>query len=390
MHKRSVIYVFVALLALAALSAVGLAAAQDENAAPPYLGILVDEAPDGGVLVQDVVRNGPADQAGLKKGDVLTAINDQDVSPDTIRDVLAAFAVGDVVTLSVERGGETLTLEATLAARPEEPVTPRSRDFRMSEQAMLLGLWLETTDDGVVVRQVMAGSPAETAGLKDGDIITKIGDTEVKQLRDILEAARSLKAGDTLAVEVNRDGETITLEVELAQFGFSERMPRLEMPFNFDMMVGTPRLGVAFVMLDEQTAQERGLDLTEGALITEVVEDSPAQAAGLLVDDIITAVNGDRVDAERTLRDRLLAYEPGDTITLSVQRGGELLELDATLDEMGMNLGSMMPGGFHFFGPDGFDFNFGDGQPGFFFGPRGFMFPNIPQPPSVEPAQPNL
>lgn len=390
MHKRSVIYAFVALLALAALSAVGLAAAQDENAAPPYLGIMVDEAPDGGVLVRDVVQNGPADQAGLKKGDVLTAINDQDVSPDTIRDVLAAFAVGDVVTLSVERGGETLTLEATLAARPEEPVTPRSRDFRMSEQAMLLGLWLETTDDGVVVRQVMAGSPAETAGLKDGDIITKIGDTEVKQLRDILEAARSLKAGDTLAVEVNRDGETITLEVELAQFGFSERMPRLEMPFNFDMMVGTPRLGVAFVMLDEQTAQERGLDLTEGALITEVVEDSPAQAAGLLVDDIITAVNGDRVDAERTLRDRLLAYEPGDTITLSVQRGGELLELDATLDEMGMNLGSMMPGGFHFFGPDGFDFNFGDGQPGFFFGPRGFMFPNIPQPPSVEPAQPNL
>lgn len=391
MHKRSVIYVFVALLALAALSAVGLAAAQDENAAPPYLGILVDEAPDGGVLVQDVVRNGPADQAGLKKGDVLTAINDQDVSPDTIRDVLAAFAVGDVVTLSVERGGETLTLEATLAARPEQPSLPRSGDFRMSEQAMLLGLWLETTDDGVVVRQVMAGSPAETAGLKDGDIITKIGDTEVKQLRDILEAARSLKAGDTLAVEVNRDGETITLEVEPAQFGFSGRMPRLEMPFNFDMMAGSGRLGVTFVMLDEQTAQERGLDLTEGALITEVAEDSPAQAAGLLVDDIITAVNGDVVDAEHTLRDRLLAYEPGDTVTLSVQRGGELLELDATLDEMGVNFGSMMmPGGFHFFGPDGFDFNFGDGQPGFFFGPRGFMFPNIPQAPSVEPAQPNL
>jgi S1-C subfamily serine protease len=388
MHKRSVIYVFVALLALAALSAVGLAAAQDENAAPPYLGILVDEAPDGGVLVQDVVRNGPADQAGLKKGDVLTAINDQDVSPDTIRDVLAAFAVGDVVTLSVERGGETLTLEATLAARPEQPSLPRSRDFRMSEQAMLLGLWLETTDDGVVVRQVMAGSPAETAGLKDGDIITKVGDTEIKQLRDILEAARSLKVGDTLAVEVNRDGETITLEVEPAQFGFSGRMPRLEMPFNFDMMAGSARLGVTFVMLDEQTAQERGLDLTEGALITEVAEDSPAQAAGLLVDDIITAVNGDVVDAERTLRDRLLAYEPGDTVTLSVQRGGELLELDATLDEMGLN--AMMPEGFHFFGPDGFDFNFGDGQPGFFFGPRGFMFPNIPQAPSVEPAQPNL
>ncbi|NWG15822.1 MAG: PDZ domain-containing protein [Chloroflexi bacterium] len=387
MHKRSVIYVFVALLALAALSAVGLAAAQDDSDASPYLGILVAEAPDGGVLVREVAPDSPGEEAGIQQGDILKAINDQAVSPDTIRDVLAAFAVGDTVTLSVERDGETLALEATLAARPEESVMPPSNSFHMQE-AVLFGLALEATDDGLVVREVAAGSPAEEAGLQVGDIITRIGDTEVTELRDIVEAMRALRDSEMLAVEVNRDGETITLEVEPGQFGFLGRMPNLETPFNFNMMPGGARLGVAFIMLDEATAEERNLDLTEGALITEVVEDSPAQAAGLLVDDIIIAVSGDIVDAERTLRDRLLAYEPDDTVTLSVQRGGELLQLNATLDEMGLN--AVMPGGFHFFGPDGFDFNFGDGESGFFFGPRGFRFPNIPQSPSVEPAQPNV
>ncbi len=388
MFKRNMIYMLAALLALAALS-VGLAAAQDDAGASPYLGILVAEAPDGGVLVREVAPGGPGEEAGIRQGDILKAINDQAVSQESIRNVLAAFAVGDTVTLSVERDGETLALEATLTARPEESVVPRSRDFRMMEQAVLFGLALEATDDGLVVREVAAGSPAEEAGLQAGDIITRIGDAEVKELSDIVEAMRALRDSETLAVEVNRDGETLTLELEPGQFGFLGRMPNLQRPFNFNMMMGGARLGVAFIMLDETTAEERDLDLTEGALITEVVEDSPAQAAGLLVDDIITAVSGDTVDAERTLRDRLLAYEPGDTVTLSVQRGGELLQLDATLDEMGLNA-MMMPEGFHFFGPDGFDFNFGEGESGFFFGPRGFIHPPIPKAPAEEPAQPNL
>jgi S1-C subfamily serine protease len=87
-------------------------------------------------------------------------------------------------------------------------------------------------------------------------------------------------------------------------------------------------------------------------LITEVVADSPAAASGLEVNDIVTAVDGDKVDVERTLRDRLLAYEPGDTVTLSVLRDGKTQDIQATLDEADVQ--SLIPG--MPFGEDGLPF----------------------------------
>jgi len=66
-------------------------------------------------------------------------------------------------------------------------------------------------------------------------------------------------------------------------------------------------------------------------LIKNVVPDSPAAAAGVLADDRITAVNGEPVDAERTLRDRIRMYEPDDVITLTVVRGDDTQELEVTL-----------------------------------------------------------
>ncbi|MBE0691245.1 MAG: PDZ domain-containing protein, partial [Anaerolineae bacterium] len=92
------------------------------------------------------------------------------------------------------------------------------------------------------------------------------------------------------------------------------------------------RLGVLFDVLTPEIASDLGVDVTDGAVIREVVAGSPAETAGLLVDDVVTAVNGEPVDAERTLRDRVFAYEPGDTITLDVVRGDETLQLEVTLD----------------------------------------------------------
>jgi serine protease Do len=102
---------------------------------------------------------------------------------------------------------------------------------------------------------------------------------------------------------------------------------------------------VTFVTLDEAVAAERGIEQTEGALVVDVLADTPAALAGLQTGDVITAVNGEPVDAERTLRDRLIAYESGDTVALTLVRGGETLTLEATLDEpVMMDAASMFRG----------------------------------------------
>jgi S1-C subfamily serine protease len=102
-----------------------------------------------------------------------------------------------------------------------------------------------------------------------------------------------------------------------------------------EMMMLMPhgRLGILSEQLTSEIAAELDVSVTEGAVVREVLADTPAAEVGLQANDIITAVNGEPVDAERTLLNRIIAYEPGDTITLTVLRGGETLELEVTLVE---------------------------------------------------------
>ncbi|MBK8020378.1 MAG: PDZ domain-containing protein [Chloroflexi bacterium] len=247
-------------------------------------------------------------------------------------------------------------------------------------QRGFLGVSLsEDTETGVTIMSIVADSAAETAGLQVGDVITGVNGTEIASAQEVADAVGALSAGDTVSLDISRDGEAMTVEVTLGERPASADESR--MPFgnrdrrgrNFDMpdmqlmpgmgmmgmMMGNGRLGVSFATLDADVAAENNVTLTDGALVLEVAEDSPAAEAGLQVNDVITAVNNEPVDAERTLRDRLIAYEPGDTVSLTVARGEETLTIEVTLAEQEMGSQFFMP-----FGEDGqFHFNipgFGD------------------------------
>jgi len=438
---------FVLLVALVvALMVSALVTAQDDTT--PYLGIGVDSA-DNGALITAIQPDSPAALAGLQEGDIITAVNDTEVSADNLAETIRGLAIGDTVTLSVLRDSDTVEIQAELAARPAPAEAPDA-DVQIFQDRPYLGVSLDDGDNGVVIREVAADSPAAAADLQVDDVIVSINGTQVENARAAVEAIRGLKTGDQVSLEIQRSDDTMTVEVTLGSmmsdgrfvlpegaqsfdivvynsadqgweiFGLSEdnalaqaglqrgdvikqidgatytpetlsayldgladdanvaltierdgetqdftvpatALDALTM-FNFgfeglpgrpgmstlpDMMSGV-RLGVAFNMVDD------------GAQITEVVADSPAAEAGLQVDDIVTAVGGDVVDQERTLSDRLMAYEPGDTVTLSVKRGDDTLSLDVTLGEFSMgempffggehDLFNMLP---HLFGPDG-------------------------------------
>ena len=67
--------------------------------------------------------------------------------------------------------------------------------------------------NGVYVNSVEEGSCAETAGIRRGDIITKLGDTEITSVAELTAAKNRFKPGDTTTVEVYRAGETLTLTI---------------------------------------------------------------------------------------------------------------------------------------------------------------------------------
>ncbi len=84
---------------------------------------------------------------------------------------------------------------------------------------------------------------------------------------------------------------------------------------------GGPWLGVAYRM-------EEG-----GALIVEVIPGSPAERAGLRPGDLVTRVDGERVDRAHPLADLVMRHRPGETITLTFERDGERQEVEVTLGD---------------------------------------------------------
>jgi serine protease Do len=168
-----------------------------------------------GALIGSVIKEEPADKAGLQTGDIILAINGraiQDTS-ELIR-VVSALPVGKKVTIVALRDGQERRFEATIGERREVKEQVRqvqpSDEFGMSvqeitpEMAAHFGLAEKT---GVIVTQVREGGPASEAGLQTQDIILQINRVKIASMKEYLaEIARGgpeaillmlVKRGDT-------------------------------------------------------------------------------------------------------------------------------------------------------------------------------------------------
>jgi S1-C subfamily serine protease len=93
--------------------------------------------------------------------------------------------------------------------------------------------------------------------------------------------------------------------------------------------VNEPYLGVTYEPVDETAAATYGL--TVGALVKRVTSGSPADHAGLRVNDVITQVDGQAIDDSHPLKDVLRQFHPGDRVSLTLRRGGQTLTVQVTL-----------------------------------------------------------
>lgn len=324
--------------------------------------------------------------------------------------------VAAIATLVVAAG---LLVFAAAAQDATPEVTPEPEIELTASPRPYLGVRIAMNADpdqaGVLVVAVDAESPAAAAGLEIGDVITAVNGSAVAQPQDVADVIAGLAVGDTVVVDVVRAGEALSVEAELAvypddavtlRFGPGpgmrgdgqgnrgdrggmmpidpEQLPdmfRFFMQPDMGMFGQNGRLGVAFITLDEQAAAENDVELTEGALITDVAADSPAAEAGLAVGDIVTAVNDEPVNQEITLRDRLFAYEPEDIVTLTVVRAGETIAVEVTLGQPMQSAMEMMPFG----GQMPFGFGQGDGNRG---GGLGGLLPPGHPPVPISPSNP--
>jgi 2-alkenal reductase len=92
-----------------------------------------------------------------------------------------------------------------------------------------------------------------------------------------------------------------------------------------------PFIGISYTEVTPQLAAELNLTSKSGVIVTQVTAGSPAERAGLQPQDVVTAINNDKIDENNSLRSILFKYHVGDTVTLTVERNGQTLQLQVTL-----------------------------------------------------------
>jgi C-terminal processing protease CtpA/Prc len=237
----------------------------------------------------------------------------------------------------------------------DAPRRPRARTrvdrapfgaFSFSDNRGRIGVIVDTRADasrdkvGARVEGVTPGGPADDAGIKVGDIITRFNGTALggAQAGDddesgpgmkLIELARALEPGDTVQVEYRRGGDSRKATLVAEDLGFSGHwegpdmgrveamLPRMRVgPGNaFEFSFGGPWAGIELVKLNPDLGEYFGT--REGVLVVSAPEDSGLALKG---GDVILSIGGRKPTSPTQAMRILRSYDPGETVTLEVMR----------------------------------------------------------------------
>jgi S1-C subfamily serine protease len=166
-----------------------------------------------------------------------------------------------------------------------------------------------------MVSQLFLGSPAEKGGIQPGDFITSLNGKEVRGMNHLTLMVGDLKPGDRALFSVVRDGASQDMQVRI-----EERKNETAAENN--------KLwpGVYVVPITDTVRDTLKLKVgTEGLYVGQVIAKSPAAVVGLLRQDIITAVNGERIRDMASFY-KVIREKAGRELWFEVQRGDSTLE----------------------------------------------------------------
>ncbi len=153
----------------------------------------------GGVLINSIYKGGPAEEAGLRIGDVVTQVDGRDIfDPQGLQFRVVTKPLGGVVTLTILRRGKLRSVRINLVPAPEEPprnVTELPRKHILAgatignlSPAFAEELGLGTQIRGVIVLELTNGSRASRLRLRPGDILLKINNIDINKVSDAVNA----------------------------------------------------------------------------------------------------------------------------------------------------------------------------------------------------------
>jgi serine protease Do len=179
-----------------------------------------------------------------------------------------------------------------------------------------------STNWGVIVSDVVPGSPADSAGLKVKDIITSIDGKPVESLPSIGTRLSMRTGGEQVKLGVLRGSEKLSFDLLV-----------VEVPHDFDRLTDlvdpdknlVPKLGVVVVEIDSKiAAMLSGLRIPSGVIVAAKAAASSVDVS-LATGDVIHAINGAPVDTIESLRTALDRLKPSASVVLQIEREGRLM-----------------------------------------------------------------
>jgi len=195
---------------------------------------------------------------------------------------------------------------------------------------------------GVLINEVIEGSPAEAAGIEDGDVVIEFNGEKVESPAALRDLVAKTEAGETVKVKVFRDNRIKTYDVTIGDWPkeFSWNVVAPEHMVWFDKgkdfllsSFGRGRLGVHVTELNEDLASYFDANEGEGVLVTDVVEKSTAEEMGIKAGDIIVKVGAEDVGSKDELIDAVGEVDPGDPIEVTVIRKNKKVTLEGEMQE---------------------------------------------------------
>lgn len=197
---------------------------------------------------------------------------------------------------------------------------------------------------GVGITNIVAGSPAEKAGLRKDDVILRFDGENVTSVRKLDRLVSEVAPDQTVRLGISRGGSEQEVSVTIAErknnysntvrgllkgeHGDVWNLPRGSGQDSFVFAFGNVRrIGVSTMQLTKQLAEYFGVQ--DGVLVTAVTADSPAAKAGIRAGDVITSVDGEKVQGSGDLSRAINKKKEGD-VTLTVIRNKSQLSITVT------------------------------------------------------------
>jgi serine protease Do len=196
------------------------------------------------------------------------------------------------------------------------------------------------SEEGAYVNEVMDNSPADSAGIQEGDVIILFNEKKIFDAEDLMKIVQRTTPGTKATLVTIRDGQKKTLQLTVGKskmqkhemlkhemFGVMPHVPDVR------VILGNHFQGLQLLTLNEQLGEYFGVPNNEGVLVEEVEHESAAEKAGFKAGDIILRIGKKTIDAVEKVQKELRKYDEGEKVEFEIMRKNAKKSISLEMEE---------------------------------------------------------